>query len=196
MPLQNRVRPDGELIATRARGTLMGNRGVLHDDGRRIVRKSKSILWISCRLEFNGRRQEVMRPGRYTQLFFLDDAVALAAGHRPCGECRRASYRAYLDAVNRGADALISNAADLNQRLRASRNSPRSTGTLADLPDGVFVDSDGDFRLKWNGMLHRWTPEGYVAPIPAAGQATVITPTLSVEALRHGYPVEVHPSVG
>lgn len=86
MPLQNRVRPDGELIATPARGTLMGNRGVLHDDGKRIVRASNSILWISCRLEYNGRKQEVMRPGRYTQLFFLDDAVALAAGHRPCAE--------------------------------------------------------------------------------------------------------------
>jgi hypothetical protein len=194
MPLRNRVRPDGELIATPTRGTLMGNRGVLHDAGKRIVRTSNSILWISCRLEFNGRKQEVMRPGRYTQLFFLDDAVALAAGHRPCGECRRESYRAYLDAVNRGADVPVANATDLDRRLRASRNEPRRSAAIADLPDGVFVDSDGDFRLLWNGMLRRWTPDGYVDPIGAEGEATVLTPQLSVDALRHGYAVTVHPS--
>lgn len=199
MPLRNRVRPDGELIATPARGTLMGNRGVLHDDGKRIVRTSNSILWISCRLDFNGRKQEVMKPGRYTQLFFLDDAVALAAGHRPCGECRRESYRAYLDAVNRGADDPVANATDLNRRLRASRNSPRRSAAIAGLPDGVIVESDGDFWLLWNGDLLRWTPEGYVDPIRvdpirAAGEAKVLTPELSVDALRHGYPVAVHPS--
>lgn len=196
MPLRNRVRPDGELIATAARGTLMGNRGVLHDDDGEIIRRANSILWISCRLEFNGRKQEVMRPGRYTQLFFLDDAVALAAGHRPCGECRRDSYRVYLDAVNRATDDPVANATDLNRRLRASRNSPRRSAAIADLPDGVFVDSGGDFRLLWNGMLWRWTPEGYVDPIRAAGEATVLTPAVSVDALRYGYRVEVHPSAG
>ncbi|WP_237569496.1 hypothetical protein [Mycolicibacterium lacusdiani] len=194
MPLRNRVRPDGELIATPARGSLVGNRGVLHDDAKRIVRASNSILWISCRLEFNGRKQEVMRPGRYTQLFFLDDAVALAAGHRPCGECRRESYRAYRDAVNRGADDPVDNATDLNRRLRTSRNEPRRRAAIAALPDGVFVESGGDFRLLWDETLWRWTPEGYVDPIRAVGEATVLTPELSVDALRHGYPVEVHPS--
>jgi hypothetical protein len=81
--LRNRVTPSGEIIATPARGTVMGNRGILHDDERRIVRTTRLGTWLICRLEFNGRRREVMSPGSYTELFFLDEAVALAAGHRP-----------------------------------------------------------------------------------------------------------------
>ena len=97
MPLQNRVTPGGELIATSARGTLMGNRGILHDDNKEIVRTSRNMMWLICRLEFKGRRRPLMSPGTYTELFFLDEAVALAAGHRPCGECRRSQYRSYME---------------------------------------------------------------------------------------------------
>ncbi|MDO3639880.1 hypothetical protein Q2100_29330, partial [Mycolicibacterium sp. KC 300] len=102
MPLQNRVTPDGDIIATEARGTLMGNRGVLHDADRRIVRRSRNRMWLICLLEFRERRRSVMTPGSYTELFFLDEAVALAAGHRPCAECRRDRYRAFLDASRVG----------------------------------------------------------------------------------------------
>jgi hypothetical protein len=99
VPLRNRVAPSGEILATAARGTFMGNRGILHDENRRIVRQSRSDAWLICLLDFRGRRRQVMSPGTYTELFFLDEAVALAAGHRPCGECRRTHHRAFIDAA-------------------------------------------------------------------------------------------------
>src|SRR6266513_3430279 len=103
MPLQNRVTPFGELVVTRARGTLMGNRGSLHDTERRIRRPFAVKRWIICVLEFKNRHRTVMTPGQYTELFFLDEATALAAGHRPCAECQRARFtifRAHWAAAN------------------------------------------------------------------------------------------------
>lgn len=199
VPLANRVTPSGEIIATAARGTVMGNRGILHDENKRIVRTSRLPAWLICRLEFNGRRREVMSPGSYTELFFLDEAVALAAGHRPCGECRRPFYRAYIDAANVGNENPIAGAKDLDAQLKSSRSAARSTVPIGTLPNGVFVDLSGghaaDFRLVWDGALHRWTPEGYADPIAISdagvAEAIVLTPSLSVAALRHGYPVEV-----
>lgn len=200
MPLQNRVGPDGAIIATSARGTFLGNRGVLHDEHKRIVRQSRGDLWLICQLEFNGRKQELMRPNRYTQLFFLDEAVGLAAGHRPCGECRRDSYRAYIDAANVENPTPIRTAADLNRQLSVSRAAPHVTADLAGLPDGTFIAlGDNDFRLIWRGALYPWSPEGYGDPVPISDvevtSARVLTPALSVGALRHGYPVAVHPSI-
>lgn len=188
MPLQNRVTPTGELIAVTARGTFMGNRGRLHDERQRIVRTANSILWIICVLDFKGRHREVMAPDSYTELFFLDEAVALSAGHRPCAECRRSAYRDYLDAVN------LSGAPDLNRRLRSSRNAARISADADALPDGVFVEGDDGARLKWLGALHLWTPQGYVDPVPVAGSAAVLTPDLSILALINGYRPFVHPS--
>src|SRR5690349_1431107 len=102
MPLQNRVGPCGDIFRSTARGTMMGNRGgPLHNEARELVRLSKSNRWITCRLEFKGRHRCVMSPGRYTELFFLDEAVALAAGHRPCAECRRERYIVFKDAWKR-----------------------------------------------------------------------------------------------
>lgn len=137
---------------------------------------------------------------RYTQLFFLDEAVALAAGHRPCGECRRNQYRAFIDAANVCHEQPISSASDLDQQLSASRRAGRLTSPIAALPDGVFVELESnDFRLVWRGALHKWSPEGYFGPIAVADvgvtTARLLTPTLSVEALRHGYPVVVHSSI-
>ncbi|MDT5075084.1 MAG: hypothetical protein QOH82_4404, partial [Mycobacterium sp.] len=169
MPLRNRVTPSGEIIATTARGTFMGNRGILHDENQRIVRNSRLNTWLICLLEFNGRRREVMSQGAYTELFFLDEAVALAAGHRPCGECRRTDYRAFIAAANVGNENPIAGASALDGRLKASRSAPRSTAPIAALRDGVFVElADGDLRLVWDGALHRWTPEGYVEPVAIA----------------------------
>src|SRR5258708_7610528 len=105
MPLQNRVDPRGVIFRSTARGTFMGNRGgALHNDNREIVRQFKDRRWIACLLEFKGRRRLVMSPGRYTELFFLDEAVALAAGHRPCAECRRERFNAFKNAWIRGGD--------------------------------------------------------------------------------------------
>ena len=97
MPRQNRVTPLGEIIAHEARGLVYGNRGCLHDDDGWIRRRYAGKLWISCRLSFKGRRRELVRPGRFTELFFLDEATALAAGHRPCAECRREDYNRFVE---------------------------------------------------------------------------------------------------
>lgn len=177
----------------------MGNRGILHDENKRIVRHSRGDMWIICRLEFNGRRQELMHPKRYTQLFFLDEAVALAAGHRPCGECRRTHYRAYIDAANAQIPDPILGAADLDRQLRASRRD-RTTGAIPSLPDGAFISLGGnDFRLVWRGSVYTWSADGYVDRVAiadvAVAEATILTPALSIHALRGGYPLTVHPSV-
>ena len=156
---------------------------------------------LICRLEFKGRKREVMSPGTYTELFFLDEAVALAAGHRPCGECRRMHYRAFIAAANAHSDNPLRGPTDLDRRLNESRRQPRTTAPIAALPDGVFIIyGDDDLRLVWDGALHHWSPEGYFDPVSIADAgieiAVVVTPSLSVAALRHGYPVEVHPSAG
>jgi len=157
-------------------------------------------MWLICQLEFNGRKQELMHPKRYTQLFFLDEAVALAAGHRPCGECRRKHYRAYIEAASAGGADLISGASELDKALSDSRRAPRTVAAIASLPDGVFISlGDNDFRLIWSGALYRWSAESYVDRVAITDvgftEATVLTPALSVKALQHGYPVTVHHSV-
>jgi hypothetical protein len=209
-PLQNRVTPLGDLVATPARGTLMGNRGRLHDDARRIVRRVVPgyRAWVTCRLEFKGRRRAVMSPGRYTELFFLDEATALAAGHRPCGECRRADYRRFKAlwlAANRrripGRDVPIAAIDRVLHRDRlGATGQPRTfSARLASLPDGVFVCVSGarEPLLLWRGTLRPWSPAGYGAPRawPEAGdRVRVLTPRSTVAAIAAGYVPAFHAS--
>jgi len=200
MPLQNRVTPFGELIATEARGLLMGNRGRLHDAGRRIVRYAQGRRWISCLTSFRDRRRTVMTPDSYTELFFLDEAVALAAGHRPCAECRREDYVRFQHAWARAS--LGKTGADLmDERLHADRLiRPGARRTyremLSDLPDGAFVENDDAAWLVWQGALHAWSPAGYGARWPIGRrEVTVITPKCLVTVLGAGYsPAIIHPS--
>src|SRR5919197_5421913 len=139
MPLQNRVTPLGELVADPARGLVYGNRGCLHDAGGRIRRRYDGRRWIACRLEFRGRRRRpLLQPGRYTELFFLDEATAMAAGHRACAECRRADYDRLL-AIWRELHPGESGAEAIDARLHAERLAPRREAPLDDLPDGAFV---------------------------------------------------------
>src|SRR5882672_787550 len=145
MPLQNRVDPFGNIFRTSARGTMMGNRGgALHNADREIVRPYKSRRWIACVLEFRGRRRVVMSPNRYTELFFLDEAVAFAAGHRPCAECRRERYNAFKDAwqlAHRLDETPFADEMDVE--LHPARIDMRKKVTyeaaLRSLPDGCFV---------------------------------------------------------
>lgn len=191
MPLQNRVTPLGELIETPARGLVFGNRGRLHDENRRIRRSHDGRRWIACRLEFRGRRREPMPVGRYTGLFFLDDATALAAGHRPCAECRREDYRSYLELAG------AANADELDRRLHAERLGRKPERAVASLPDGAFVLLDDEPWLVLRGELLRWTPGGYRERRPATGRASVITPSTSVRVLASGwtgYVPLLHPS--
>lgn len=183
MPFQNRVTPLGELIATPERGLVYGNRGRLHDEHGAIRRQWQLKRWISCRLEFRGRSRPggPMAPNRYTGLFFLDDATALAAGHRPCAECRNADYRRFLALAGaRGAD-------ELDGRLHAERLGPKPEHDVASLPDGTFVLVKDEAWLVLGGDLLRWTAGGYAERRPAGGRAPLATPPTSVRVLESGW---------
>ena len=198
-PLRNRVTPAGELIATEHRGTMYGNRGVLHDENLALVRRYQVRRWLACVLEFRGRRRPILRPGRYTELFFLDEAVALAAGHRPCAECRHAAYQSFRTAWT-AARALPAKPAanDIDQVLHQQRrlvDGARVTypALLSELPDGVFIVHDEEFWLSNNGGLYRWTPAGYTDRTGQFdGPAAVLTPRATVEAIRAGYRPLMH----
>ncbi len=203
MPLPNRVTPLGELVADPARGLVYGNRGCLHDAERRIRRHYQVKRWIACRLDFRGRRRSpLMRPGRFTEVFFLDEATALAAGHRPCGECRREDYDRFaalwLDLHGeRGADTIDARLHD--ERFDAVTRMRRlHAGRFEGLPDGSFVLDDGTPKLVLGKSLLSWSPSGYERPEPRPkGAATLITPPSLVALLRSGWESAVpvlHPS--
>jgi hypothetical protein len=181
MPLQNRVTPLGELVAHPARGLVYGNRGCLHDATGRIRRHHVGKRWIACLLEFKGRRRPLLRPGRFTELFFLDDATAFAAGHRPCAECRRADYVRTLQLTGAaGAD-------ELDARLHAERLGPRRTAPVAALPVGAFVVHAGLAHVVTADGVRPWSPAGYGPPVRAEAQATVLTPPTLVRVLESGW---------
>jgi hypothetical protein len=178
MPRQNRVNPSGELIAVPERGAFMGNRGVLHDGEGRIRRSWQVKRWLLCLLEFKGRKRQVMTPDRYTELFFLDEATGLAAGHRPCWECRRTAFNAFWRAWragNPGGSAEELTAAALDNQLHAERvASDRSKATfgapLDELPDGVFVrlwEWGEEPHLLWRGRCSPGRPAATQGPGPA-----------------------------
>jgi hypothetical protein len=192
MPRQNRVTPLGELIATTERGLVYGNRGCLHDDAGHIRRAHNGRRWIACVLEFRGRRRpQLMAPGRYTELFFLDEATALAAGHRPCAECRRADYR-HMGAVLAARDPCLPGADAIDTQLHGERlvagTGERRLHEAAfdELPDGAFVLHDGKPCLVLGEALLTWSPAGYVARAarPAGQPAVVITPPSLIALLR------------
>jgi hypothetical protein len=200
MPLQNRVDPYGAIFRSPARGTIMGNRGALHNDQREIVRQWKCQRWISCVLEFRGRHRSVMSPGRYTELFFLDEAVAFAAGHRPCAECRRERFHAFRNAWKRGDQA--PSASEMDTELHRNRVDSRGKkltypAPLNSLPGGCFVTIDNSAYLVWEDALFLWAPDCYARKDsqPEELVVTVLTPRPVVECFRHGYKPEVHSSV-
>ena len=211
MPRQNRVDPWGDLHAASGRGLFTGNRGCLVDARGTVVRHHGSSLWISCVTEFRGWRFPLAEPGRWTPIFFLDDAVALAAGHRPCGLCRRDAYRSYRDAVTRAigsARPLLAH--ELNRRLAAERHH-RGRGLdragdrrlweadVDDLPPGtVIVDGDRQPRLLLDDSLSRFTFDGWTEPVerPRRRRVPVLTPPTSLTALANGYEPVLHPSIG
>ena len=208
MPLQNRVTPMGDIVADLARGMLMGNRGILHDAGRQLgAARWRHRSWICCELSFKGRRRSVMAPRRYTELFFLDEATALAAGHRPCFECRRNAAQAFQTAWRRAFDAADCSAPAMDRVLHRARVEPRTRrqirfeATLDDLPDGVFVlldEAPSTPLLVLGDRLLRWRASGYVSwrPRPTAIRCRVLTPAPTVAVLRAGYAPTLHPSAG
>jgi hypothetical protein len=192
MPLRNRVTPLSELIADPARGLVYGNRGCLHDADGHIRRRYATMRWIACRLQFKGwLRRPLLQPGKFTELFFLDEATAFAAGHRPCALCRREDYDRLIEIWRdlhpgqRGADAI-------DEQLHAERFDPATRAQrhheaeIDDLPDGAFVlHHDGPYLVRGEELL-RWSPAGYDARIarPAKTKAAVITPPSLLAVLR------------
>ena len=207
MPKQNRVAPSGELLAVPARGLFMGNRGKLHDYAGRIQRNWANKSWITCLLEFKNRHRTVMSPSSYTELFFLDEATALSAGHRPCAECRRKDFSEFktlwlLSNSNHLADSTIRSIDPVlhDDRVGKDRCKRVFSETLEHLPDGTFIThprTPDRYYLWFKKRLCNWTPNGY-------GRSTrtdlntivqVLTPRSIVRTLRAGYEPALHPSL-
>lgn len=196
-PLQNRVLATSEIVATPARGTFMGNRGILHGDDKTLgPARWRHKAWVICVLQWKDWHRKVMTPGHYTELFFLDEAVAIAAGHRPCALCRRAAYNAYREAAGFGESAK-----SMDAILHAERAIPRRYGqgrTQADavtLPDGAIILSDAGPQLLFGDTCRPVRTDGYGPPqTRPTGQVTLLTPLSSCNALKNGYKPELHPS--
>ena len=184
---------------------LTGNRGCLHDDHQHIRRHSQGTRWIVCLLEFKGRKRNLMTPGHYTELFFLDEATALAAGHRPCAECQRERFTCFRDlwalanpelAGTPRPAATVLDLALHQERMATIDNGTRSCTSIESMPDGVFVtDDEQDAYLVLSEQLLRWSPAGYERPIATLHYPLrVVTPASIVRTLAAGYPAGIHAS--
>ena len=203
MPLQNRVTPFGEIVAIEQQGLFTGNRGILHDPATRTLlsRRWTNKAWIICVCEFRGVRREVMATRSWTELFFLDEAVALAAGHRPCFFCRRPAATAFAAAWARARRIEHVSAGQIDtalheERLRAGgkkihplRRPPAS------LPDGATVTLSGDAYVMAHGLAFRWTAQGYEVPRFLDSADGLLTPPSALAALRAGYHCVLHPTL-
>ena len=207
MPLQNRVDPYGQLRAVAARGALMGNRGILHNAEKQIIAAWRLPRWITCTLDFKGRQREVFAPHRYSELFFLDEATSLAAGHRPCAECRRQRFKEFCAAwVAGNADHAVSQPLRADEidrvlplRARATGREQEDVSGGVDAPRaGSVVEHEGRAYLAWAGKLRPWSFAGYgpAASLLPATEVTVLTPKSIVQAIRAGFVPNVHESAG
>ena len=212
MPLQNRVTPFGDIVDDPARGMFMGNRGILHDGTRTLAAaRWRHPHWIICVTSFKSRHRDVMTPGKYTELFFSDEAAALAAGHRPCAECRRQAYNDFCRAWQIGHDAVGRiKAAAMDRALHPQRVNSRNRaqvtwrGNVSSLPDGTFfsaIDTPDIAVLIHGGHFWKWAFSGY-SEIGEFGQSfstedvvDVRTPESIVATLRAGYKPILHESI-
>lgn len=197
-PMRNRVTPMGDIVAIRLRGAWLGNRGILHEDGK-VVRVHRSQLWIICALEHKDWRLPQWQAGHFTVLFFHDEAVALAAGHRPCALCRRTSYDDYRRAWVTARGGTVPSAKDIDRQLHGERLVRRSRrrrlhrSSWQELPAGAFVLLDGQPALVLDEAVVPWTVDGYgpARPRPARGPVELVTPPSTVAAMAAGYRPQV-----
>jgi hypothetical protein len=205
MPRQNRVTPFSTVIETSARGRWLGNRGCIHDESGRIRRLYQTRRWIICLLQYKGARRALMQPSRWTELFFLDEATALAAGHRPCAYCQRARYEEFRSLWARANPELVSgpkpgademDACLHSQRLDGCRQRITYPATLGRLPDATFVVHNAEACLVRSLRLFPWRPDGYGAPLqlPSESQVSVLTPRSTVNTLAAGFEVQIDTS--
>jgi hypothetical protein len=202
MPLPNGVNPRGDIETLCPSAGWLGNRGILHDAGGKIVARWKHKTWIVCALSFKGRnRKPLMQPHRYTELFFLDEATAFAAGHRPCAECRRRAFLLFKQAW-RESTGHVAGVDEIDRVLhsqRVARMKGRQTciALLGSLPEGAMFELEGQPHLLKHGAAWRWSSLGYTATNPVADadlEVQVLTPEAILEVLRNGYEAQVHES--
>ena len=205
MPRQNRVTPFGSIIATPERGKWLGNRGCIHDAAGRIRRLYQTRRWIFCLLQFKDVHRELMQPGRWTELFFLDEATAFAAGHRPCAYCQRARYEEFRALWVQANPELIfeskPSAEEIDfilhaERLNAQRHRVTYLAPARSLPEATFVIHDGEAHLVHGSRLCSWQPYGYGEGIelPVDATVAVLTPRSVVRTLAAGFAVQIDPS--
>jgi hypothetical protein len=201
MPLQNRVTPSGDIIATPHRGLFTGNRGIIHDPATKtLTRRWAGKAWLTCVCEFRGRRREVMGGRSWTELFFLDEATALAAGHRPCFYCRRddaVRFRAAWEQGN-GVSGVLARDIDAvlhRERLDGGRKRLHALPVpLEKLPDGAMLQQGSESYLIARGRALLWSAAGYRKPESAIENAMLLTPPSTLRALEAGYQPVLHPS--
>lgn len=203
MPLQNRVTPFGDIVALEQRGMFTGNRGIIHDPASKTLMKKRwaSKAWLVCLCEFKGRRRAVMGGRSWTELFFLDEAVALAAGHRPCFFCRRRAAEAFRDAWAKGRGGSVPRAAAMDAVLHAERldHGRKRLHALSvrvdELPDGAVIAAAGEAYTIARGRAFRWTAQGYqlAAEMPRADG--LLTPPSTLGAISAGYRPVLHPDI-
>ena len=202
MPLQNRVTPTGEIVATPHRGMFTGNRGIIHDPATRTLLRKRwaSPAWIICVCEFRGWRRQVMGTRSWTELFFLDEATALAAGHRPCFFCRRDDANRFRAAWEQGNGASNLRAGDIDAVLHRERLDHGQKRlhplpmSVKDLPDGAMVQARHESYLVVRGKALLWSAAGYVEALDSIDEALLLTPPSTLRALRAGYRPALHPS--
>ncbi|MEL7541596.1 MAG: hypothetical protein AAGJ51_11890 [Pseudomonadota bacterium] len=203
MPLQNRVDPFGLIHAVPERGLMFGNRGgCFHTEDKTLKPTHwKTRQWITCVLEFKDRRRSLMSEGTYTELFFLDEVTAFAAGHRPCYECRYPDAKRFREAlVKSGVFRYRPKASDLSDAIAGEiqavlkGKSEREQVETATLPDGAMFTTGATAYLKWQDQAFAWTFAGYRAPVSLPDQSVRLTPHITCQALAHGYTPLVHPS--
>jgi hypothetical protein len=200
--LQNRVTPQGDIISTPQRGLFTGNRGIIHDPATRTLlnRRWSSKAWLTCVCEFRGRRRDVMGTRSWTELFFLDEATAFAAGHRPCFYCRRDDANAFRAAWEEGNGVAHASAPDIDSVLHRERLDGRVKRLHAlpmpveALPDGAMVQAGEDSYLIVRGKALLWSWDGYRKAINPIPNAALLTPPSIVNAFRDGYRPVLHPS--
>ncbi len=206
MPLQNRVDPLGNLTAVSSRGEFLGNRGILHDESRKIVKPWAHKNWVICELSFKGIKRELFSPGSYSELFFLDEATALSAGHRPCAHCRRQRFNEFKrlwGEVSSSPDKVAVSAPEIDKQLhleRASRNRDKVlySANFSEVSEGSFIAIGKETYLFWSGSLHKWSHHGYTESrsLPSQNETvSVITPYTIVQMYKAGFKPLVHSSI-
>ncbi|MDL2398207.1 hypothetical protein [Rhizobium mayense] len=202
-PLQNRVTPFGDIVAISQRGLFTGNRGIIHDPATKTLlnKRWSSKAWLVCTCEYKGRRRDVMANRSWTELFFLDEAVALAAGHRPCFFCRREAAKAFRAAWAgaRGQaepPVAVIDAALHSERMERGRKRIHALpGPLRELPDGAVIVASGSAHTISDGRAFRWTEHGYEPPQRLVHAEGMLTPPSTFMALLAGYRPILHPMI-